>query len=70
MKNSACIWPIPKIHTKKAVGNSNAEIDTEDIGIFKLKTGKDNLYESGNDNGVRVVNSTAPRNCQEHNIPT
>jgi hypothetical protein len=68
MLNSACIWPVPKIHKKKPVRDSNAEVDTEDIGIFELKTGKEN--ESSNDNGVRVVNSTAQRNCPEHNIPT
>jgi hypothetical protein len=60
---------IPKIQTKESAGDSNAEVDTEDIHIFELKTGNDNLHESGNDNLV-VVNSTAPRNCEEHNIPT
>jgi len=40
--------------------------------IFKPTIRNECLYETGNDNGIRVVNFASSRslNCREYNVPT
>jgi hypothetical protein len=45
---------------KILMGDSNAKVGREDI--FKPITGKENLHEASNDNGVRIVNFATSKN--------
>ena len=49
-----------KYHMNILLGDFNAKLRREDI--CKLTIGKENLHESGNDNGVRIVNFAASKN--------
>jgi endonuclease/exonuclease/phosphatase family metal-dependent hydrolase len=50
----------PKYHMKILLGDFNAKVGREDI--FKPTIGNESLHETSNDNGVRVVNFTTPKN--------
>jgi exonuclease III len=50
----------PKNHMKILLGDFNTKVGREDI--FKLTIGNERLHETGNDNGVRVVNFASSKN--------
>jgi hypothetical protein len=50
----------PKHHMKMLLGDFNANVNRGDI--FKQTIANENLYETGNDNRVRVVNSDTSKN--------
>jgi len=47
-------YQFPKYHMKILLGDFNANIGTEDT--FKIIIWNNSLFESGNDNAVRIVN--------------
>jgi hypothetical protein len=49
----------PEYHTKILLGDFKAKSGLE--VIFKPTIGNESLLEDGNDNGVRVVNSTSKK---------
>jgi hypothetical protein len=50
----------PKYHTKILLEDFNAKVGREDI--FKPTVGNENLYETSNDNGIRLVNIAISKN--------
>jgi hypothetical protein len=50
----------PRYHMKILLGDFNAKVSREDI--FKPTIGNENLHETSNDNGVRVVNFATSKN--------
>jgi hypothetical protein len=50
----------PKYHTKILLEDFTAKVGREDI--FKPTSGNESLHETGNDNGVRVVNFATSKN--------
>jgi hypothetical protein len=50
----------PKYHTKVLLQDFNAKVGREDI--LKPKFGNENLHETINDKGVRVVNFATAKN--------
>jgi hypothetical protein len=50
----------PKCHMKILLGDFNAKVGREDI--FKPTIGNENLHETSNDNGGRVVNFATSKN--------
>jgi hypothetical protein len=50
----------PKYHMEILLGDFNAKVGREDI--FKPTIGNESLYETSNDNGVRVVNCAPSKN--------
>jgi exonuclease III len=59
---------IRKYHGKILFGDFNAKVSREDI--FKPTIGNQSLHEINNDNGVRIVNLTHKKICQEYNVST
>ena len=50
----------PKHHTKILLGDFKAKVERENI--FKPTTGNESLHQDSNDNGVRIVNFSTPKN--------
>jgi ferredoxin-like protein FixX len=62
---------LPKL-PMKMLSEFNAKVERErKRDIFKSTTGDESLYESSNDNGVRVINFDTSKclNCQVYNVP-
>jgi hypothetical protein len=64
-----CVFnQFPKYHMKIMLGDFIAKVGREDI--FKLRVGNDNVDETSNDNGVRVVKFATSKNVavKENNV--
>jgi exonuclease III len=63
-------YKFSKNHTKILLGDFNAKVDGEDI--FKPTIGSENLHETSNDNGLRVVKLCHIQKfyCQKYDVPT
>jgi hypothetical protein len=57
-----------KYHMRILLGDLNAKVGRE--AIFKPIIENENSHEIGSDNGVRVVNCTIQKICQEYDLPT
>jgi hypothetical protein len=58
----------PRYHTKILLEDFNVKVGKEEI--FKQTIGNENLHESSNDNGVRVVNfATSKKSVKSTTFP-
>jgi hypothetical protein len=56
-------YKFPKYHIKIVLGDFNAKVGREDT--LKPTIGNESLYETSNDNGVRVVNFATSKNLSK-----